>query len=249
MPLYGLIGKKLSHSFSQRYFTEKFKKEGLTDHEFRLFELDSINEVAELKKEKDLRGFNITIPYKEEIIPFLTHMADSARKVGAVNVVKILGGEMYGHNSDYYGFKSSLEEWLPAHSGMKALVLGTGGASKAVSAALTDLSIPFRLVSRNKSSDVLTYKDLSPEVLSEHKLIVNTTPLGMAPNEKGFPDLDYNAFNSSFYLYDLVYNPDRTVFLKKGLENGAHIKNGLEMLYLQADKAWEIWEEKPAGQT
>ena len=242
MPIYGLIGKKLSHSFSQQYFTGKFEKEGLAGHEFRLFELEDISEVKDLAKLEGLKGFNVTLPYKEMIIPFLAHMSDSAQKVGAVNVVKIVDGLMYGYNSDYYGFRTSLERWLPKVTKMNALVLGTGGASKAVSAALRDLSIPYALVSRNKNEEVLTYKDLTPAVLAKHKLIINTTPLGMSPNSNSFPELNYDVFDASYYLYDLVYNPGRTIFLKKGEQQKAQVKNGLEMLYLQADKAWETWE-------
>lgn len=241
MPIYGLIGKKLAHSFSKDYFTEKFKKEGLVDHEFRLFELGDITQVTELAKQDDLKGFNVTIPYKETIIPYLTQVSGSAQKVGAVNVVKIVDGQMHGHNSDYYGFKTSLEKWLPKEVDISALVLGTGGASKAVTAALEDLSIPYQLVSRTQSKGNLTYADLTEDQLLHHKLLVNTTPLGMAPEVDGYPELDYSKLDHSHYLYDLVYNPAQTVFLKKGEQRQAHIKNGLEMLYLQADRAWDIW--------
>ena len=241
MPIYGLIGKKLAHSFSKDYFTKKFKKEGLVDHEFRLFELGDITQVTELAKQNDLKGFNITIPYKETIIPYLTQVSGSAQKVGAVNVVKIVDGQMHGHNSDYYGFKTSLEKWLPKEVDISALVLGTGGASKAVTAALEDLSIPYQLVSRTQSKGNLTYADLTEDRLLHHKLLVNTTPLGMAPEVDGYPELDYSKLDHSHYLYDLVYNPAQTVFLKKGEQRQAHIKNGLEMLHLQADRAWDIW--------
>lgn len=241
MPIYGLIGKKLAHSFSKDYFTKKFKKEGLVDHEFRLFELGDITQVTELAKQDDLKGFNVTIPYKETIIPYLAQVSDSAQKVGAVNVVKIVDGQMHGHNSDYYGFKTSLEKWLPKEVDISALVLGTGGASKAVTAALEDLSIPYQLVSRTQSKGNLTYADLTGDRLLHHKLLVNTTPLGMAPEVDGYPELDYSKLDHSHYLYDLVYNPAQTVFLKKGEQRQAHIKNGLEMLHLQADRAWDIW--------
>ncbi len=241
MPIYGLIGKKLAHSFSKDYFTKKFKKEGLVDHEFRLFELGDITQVTELAKQDDLKGFNVTIPYKETIIPYLTQVSGSAQKVGAVNVVKIVDGQMHGHNSDYYGFKTSLAKWLPKEVDISALVLGTGGASKAVTAALEDLSIPYQLVSRTQSKGNLTYADLTEDQLLHHKLLVNTTPLGMAPEVDGYPELDYSKLDHSHYLYDLVYNPAQTVFLKKGEQRQAHIKNGLEMLHLQADRAWDIW--------
>lgn len=241
MPIYGLIGKKLAHSFSKDYFTEKFEKEGLADYEFRLFELGDIEQVVELAKQDDLKGFNVTIPYKETIIPYLAHVASSAQKVGAVNVVKIVDGQMHGHNSDYYGFKTSLEKWLPKEQNISALVLGTGGASKAVTAALKDLSIPYQRVSRTPSTENITYTDVTEDQLSRHKLLVNTTPLGMAPAVDSFPKLDYSKLDHSHYLYDLVYNPVQTVFLKEGKQRQAHIKNGLEMLYLQADRAWDIW--------
>ena len=242
MRLYGLIGKKLSHSFSKKYFTNKFREEQLDYCRYELFELQNINEVNKLLENEDLRGFNITIPYKQEILPYLDKLDDSAKSVGAVNVVKIIDSGLVGYNSDYYGFKDSLEKWLPDDSTFKALVLGTGGASKAVIAALEKLNISFRLVSRqpgNKS--VISYEEISPSVLRDYRLIINTTPLGMSPNTDSCPELDYGQLGESHYLYDLVYNPEITLFLQKGMDRKAKTKNGLEMLHLQAEKSWEIW--------
>jgi len=242
MQLYGLIGKKLSHSFSKKYFTEKFKKEGLSDHQYDLFELSEISEIEPLLTKSELKGFNITIPYKQDIIPYIDELDESARKVGAVNVVKINKGKLNGYNSDYYGFKTSLEKWLTInHSDLKALVLGTGGASKAVIAALSSIGIEYTLVSRVSKDDILSYDDISDDQLLEHRLIINTTPLGMSPDIHSFPHIQYDKLTEEHFLYDLVYNPEITQFMALGSSKGAKTKNGLEMLHLQAEKSWEIW--------
>lgn len=241
MRQYGLIGKKLSHSFSKNFFTEKFTKEGLSDCQYGLFELSEIEEVTKLISNPDLRGFNITIPYKQAIMPYLDQLDRSADKVGAVNVVKVEHDKLIGYNSDYFGFKQSLEEWLPEDYNLKALVLGTGGASKAIMASLKDLNIDFKSVSRKAKGDILSYDQLTPHYLREYKLIVNTTPLGMSPSTDTAPDIDYNSLGAEHYLYDLVYNPELTKFLSLGKAKGSKIKNGLEMLHLQAEKSWEIW--------
>ncbi|TRX48199.1 shikimate dehydrogenase [Fulvivirga sp. M361] len=246
MPIYGLIGKKLSHSFSKKFFTEKFQKEGLQDYRYELFELSEIGEVDELLKKGQLKGFNITIPYKKEIIPYLSHLDSSAKKVGAVNVVKIVEGQMHGYNSDYYGFKTSLENWLPAGQSFKALVLGTGGASKAVIATLNDMNICHTMVSRKKQAHTVTYDELTEDLIKNHRLIINTTPLGMSPDVESCPAIKYAALDTNHFLYDLVYNPTTTTFLDKGKKKGAFVKNGLEMLHLQADKSWEIWNKRIA---
>lgn len=243
MSLYGLIGKKLSHSFSKKYFTEKFEKEGLHTCKYELYELASADELPQLiRTNPDLAGLNVTIPYKEDVIPLLDDIHEKAREIGAVNVIKIRDGKLTGYNSDYFGFRESLANWI-GESKVKALVLGTGGASKAVIAALKDLGISYQVVSRQASNENLSYTSLkeAPELIRDHRLIINTTPLGMHPQTDAAPDLDYSLLSNKHFLYDLVYNPEVTQFLSKGLDQGASIKNGIEMLHLQAEKSWEIW--------
>ena len=244
MKHYGLIGKTLKHSFSKKYFKEKFEQLQLTDHTYELYELDDIVEVDELRNKPGLSGFNITLPYKEDIFPYLTSVEDNARKIGAVNVVKVKDNEFHGFNTDYFGFKESLKNWLAEKNNIRALVLGTGGAAKAVSAALDTLDIDYLSISRAKSEKRLTYDSLTDSTLNAHKLIINTTPLGIAPDTESKPELPYQSITSAHYLYDLVYNPLETSFLKEGSIRGAKTKNGLEMLYLQAEKSWEIWNEE-----
>lgn len=243
---YGLIGFPLTHSFSQRYFTDKFTREGITDCRYNLYELLDINELSAILQTPGLRGLNVTIPHKQAVFPFLDRLDTSAQKVGAVNVIKLeADGSCTGYNSDYYGFRQSLQDWfdklgLPPFEG-KALVLGTGGASKAVIAALTDLAIPYRLVSRQPSADTLTYADL-PAVVDQYQLIVNCSPVGTFPHENEAPALPYAQLTSQHLLYDLVYNPAETRFMQLGRERGAAAMNGYDMLVLQAEKAWEIWQ-------
>ena len=244
MKLYGLIGFPLSHSFSKKYFASKFEKEHITDCRYELFELKTIKEFPSLVASiSGLKGLNVTIPYKQDVKQFLHQFDVSAEKVGAVNVIKVdKGGILTGFNSDYYGFKRSLESWLP-HLNFKALVLGSGGASKAVVAALNDLKIPFLLISRQSGNGDLTYEQLNEDLTyyRSHQLIVNTTPLGMSPHTEGYPDLLYDLMGETHYLYDLVYNPEETKMMTLGALKGANVKNGLEMLHLQAEKSWEIW--------
>ncbi len=240
---FGLIGATLKHSFSKDYFSNKFKNEGITNCIYQLYELESIQEFSSLITKHSFAGLNVTIPYKLEVMPFLTSLDSSAQKVGAVNVIKFRqNGEIIGFNSDYYGFKTSLRDWVPK-SLSKALILGTGGASKAVKAVLTDLNISFTSVSRNASADAITYDDLfnSPELMKESKLIINTTPLGMHPNITARPSLNYSLLTTHHYLYDLVYNPETTFFMQSGIDQSANVKNGHEMLILQAEKSWDIW--------
>lgn len=245
MKSYGLVGRKLSHSFSQGYFENRFRIQNITDCKYQLFELSAISELPELiKSHSDLVGFNVTIPYKKAILPYLDHLDESAEKVGAVNVVKVEEGRVLkGYNTDYQAFKKSLKNWIGEVMLQSALVLGTGGASKAVTAALNELEIAFRLVSRKPNTDELPYSDLidDPKLFESNQLIINTTPLGMSPNVEGHPDIPYQLLNSTHYLYDLVYNPEITQFLTLGQAQGANIKNGLEMLHLQAELSWEIW--------
>lgn len=247
MRLYGLIGYPLSHSFSKKYFGEKFEKEGITDARYELFELPDIRKLEELiGNQPELCGLNVTIPYKQAVIPFLDGLDASAEKVGAVNVIRFHEGRRIGYNSDYFGFRESLQSWLPENRDyLHALVLGTGGASKAVTAVLSDLEISFYLVSRQAGANSLSYEQLQaqPDILQRPRLIINTTPLGMAPNTEAAPPIAYNSLTPDHLLYDLVYNPAETRFMQLGREKGAHVKNGLEMLHLQAEKAWEIWNE------
>ena len=241
---YGLIGYPLSHSFSGKYFSEKFNKENISDCRYDLFEIDSIDKVSSVFSRSNLKGFNVTIPYKHDIMSFMDLFDHSAEKVGAVNVVKINpDGSRTGFNSDYYGFRISLEKWLPKNFNSGAFVLGIGGAAKAVMAVLEDLKIEYLKISRNKEKGDFDYEELraNPGILKNHKLIINTTPLGMSPNIDVQPNLDYEQMDGSFYLYDLIYNPSETKFMYLGKKHGANVKNGLEMLELQAEKSWEIW--------
>jgi len=248
MKVLGLIGCPLTHSFSQRYFAEKFKKESILDVVYENFEIKNINDLpALLESYPNLQGFNVTIPYKEDVKHYVDDLDHSAQKVGAVNVIKILPDQRrIGYNTDYYGFRTSLESWLGGKiSSVNSLVFGTGGASKAVRVVLEDCNIPFKLVSRDEKKGDYIYYELSEKhnIIQSHTLIINTTPLGMYPNVNEAPHIPYDLLNSEYYLYDLIYNPEETLFLKKGKEAGANIKNGLEMLILQAEKSWEIWNE------
>jgi len=245
MKIYGLVGYPLSHSFSQKYFSDKFKSLGITDSSYELFDFESIEQIKELKLVQGLRGFNITIPYKEAVIPYLDSLDESARLVGAVNVVKnTTENRWVGYNSDYYGFKKSLDGWLPGQE-VKALVLGTGGASKAVVAALDSLHIDYKLVSREEGEKRITYEYLKKKsnILVDHQLVINTTPLGTYPHVNSSPEIDYLRLTTQHFLYDLVYNPECSQFLDNGRKQGCQIKNGLEMLELQAEKSWEIWNQ------
>lgn len=242
MKLYGLIGRKLGHSFSARYFADKFCREEI-EAEFRNFELPTIGDLtAMLAANPELEGFNVTIPYKEEIIPFLDDMSPEAKRIGAINCVKVDVGRLIGYNTDVYGFRNSLLD-LIGENRPDALILGTGGASKAVKFVLSDLGLPFKVVSRNASNGDLTYTDLANNtgLVTVHKLIVNTTPLGTFPDVDTAPDIPYSAVTPGHYFFDLVYNPEQTLFMKKGEAQGAKTSNGYDMLVGQAEKAWEIW--------
>lgn len=245
MNLYGLIGYQLTHSFSKTYFTEKFAKEKLYDCKFELFSIDSLTKINEiLLSNPDLKGFSVTIPYKIQIIQFLTELDISASEVGAVNSVKVIRQnnniQLIGYNTDIYGFSESIKPLLNNFDS-SALILGTGGAAKAVEYSLKKFKINYKIVSRTKNENTITYNDLTDNIIDSHKLIINTTPLGMYPNIDKFPNLPYNALTHKHILYDLTYNPKISEFLKKGIEHKSIIKNGLEMLYIQAEKSWEIW--------
>jgi shikimate dehydrogenase len=244
---FGLIGRTLTHSFSPTYFQRKFEHLGLDDCTYEAFELADIRELAALlAAHPQLRGLNVTIPYKEQIIPYLDELAPSAGRVGAVNTVQFgPEGRLIGHNTDYVGFRESLRRFYPLRGEQAAaLVLGTGGAAKAVEVALRELDIRHWLVSRDPLSRGLTYADLTPALLAEHTLIVNTTPLGTYPQVEACPPIPYELLTPRHYLFDLVYNPGETEFMRRGKAQGAHTQNGFEMLCLQAEAAWTIWQGK-----
>jgi shikimate dehydrogenase len=237
----GLIGKKLGHSFSKRYFENLFQERGIHGS-FDLIELENIKEFESIKK-LDYKGLSVTIPYKETILTYLDELDESAAAIGAVNCIHFLeNGKLRGYNTDMIGFEQSLNPLISERTDIKkALVLGTGGASKAVCQVLKKLSIDFVLVSRDSEKGQLTYSEISREILEDHLLIVNCTPIGMFPDVNAAPEIPYECLTKKHLLYDLVYNPEETLFLKKGKEKGATVKNGLEMLYFQAEAAWKIW--------
>ena len=242
MNQYGLIGYPLSHSFSKKYFNEKFVAEGIKNHSYSLFPIERIDDLPLLLKSfPNLNGLNVTIPYKEYVLEFLDEIDDDAANIGAVNTIKIIDGKLKGFNTDVYGFKIALLKLIGDAKIDNALILGTGGAAKACAYILGKLEIPFKYVSRTKKENQFIYEELSKSVIENNQLIINTTPLGTFPNINSYPNIPYNHLSTKHYLYDLVYNPEETEFLKRGKERGAAIKNGLEMLHLQAEKAWEIW--------
>lgn len=239
---YGLIGKKLSHSFSADFFNRKFKREKI-EAEYLNFELPTIKAIEMIFVEyPNLRGLNVTIPYKEAVVPYLDELSPAAEEAGAVNTIQFKGHKRIGHNTDVIGFEASLKPLLkPYHQ--KALVLGTGGAAKAVVYVLRKLGIAYQLVSRKAGANQITYDEVTPKTIEEYSLIINTTPLGMAPHLDAAPELPYEAIGPRHLLYDLIYNPEATLFLQKGKAQGAPTKNGLEMLEKQALAAWGIWNE------
>lgn len=241
--LLGLIGKPVKHSFSKDFFTKMFKRLRLTNYQYELYELQQIEEFQQLiTSHPQLRGLNVTIPYKIAVIPFITELSSEAKRIGAVNTIKIEpNGKLIGYNTDYYGFRKSLGGWLGKARPKKGLVLGTGGASLAVIPALQDLGIEVQLVSRQSTKRSISYEELKTRDLAEYPLIVNTTPLGMAPTMETSPDILYDQINSSHFAFDLVYNPNNTSFMQQVQLQGGKVKNGLEMLESQAEKAWEIW--------
>lgn len=243
--LYALIGYPLSHSFSKRYFSNKFEKEGIANARYELFELQDIQGLPELlKQHPKLAGMNVTIPHKQQVMRYLDELDASAKQVGAVNTIKFAGDKRIGYNTDYYGFKESLQHWLGTTDIRKAVILGTGGASRAVKCVLYALGIEYLLVSRQASQHTVTYDQLKTNYhLKDYPLIINSTPLGMSPNISTFPDITYDQLTPDHFCYDLVYNPEVTTFMKKAEEQGATAKNGLEMLHLQAEKSWEIWNQ------
>lgn len=243
--LFSLIGYPLSHSFSPAYFREKFRKMGLVCYRYEIHPIEELESLRDwVASEPELRGFNVTIPHKEAILPLLDEVSPQALRIGAVNTVKVEQGRLLGFNTDYDGFRESLLGWLPeGEDPQAALVLGSGGASRAVRAVLQDLNVSYLLVSRSRKKGDLTYAQVDPELLRTHPLVIQATPLGMWPQTDRCPQLPYDALGPQNRLYDLVYNPPLTLFLKKGRQQGAQVKNGEEMLILQADRAWEIWEK------
>ncbi|TVR78484.1 MAG: shikimate dehydrogenase [Chitinophagaceae bacterium] len=239
--IYGLIGFPLEHSFSPQYFAEKFKKEKLPNHHYQLFEVESLTEVKQIFETKGLKGLNVTIPYKKEIIPYLDGLSVAAQKTQAVNVINIVKGKFIGHNTDYIGFQKSLKYFLSGAKIENALILGSGGSSSAVELALNNLNINTTIVSRKAGTNNLTYNELDRSVIESNRLIINTTPLGMYPQINKKPDIPLDFISKNHFIFDLIYNPEKTLFLKSAEDKGAKIKNGLEMLYLQAEEAWKIW--------
>lgn len=241
---FGLVGKNISYSFSKGYFTEKFSELGLANYSYENFDLLDIEEFKNLvANEKNLSGLNVTIPYKEVIIPFLDTLDKDALTIGAVNTIKFTETGLAGYNTDAYGFKKSLVPLLKGYH-KKALVLGTGGASKAVVFVLKELGIEFMYVSRNPAKNQLHYSDLQKKHFKEFQIVINCSPIGTYPKILEKPQIPYDYFDESHILFDLIYNPAETAFLSSGKEKGAIIQNGLPMLKYQAEKAWEIWNSK-----
>lgn len=259
MKKYGLIGYPLSHSFSKKYFTEKFEREGITDCVYELYPIEAISNFHEfLHQHPDLCGLNVTIPYKVDVMQYIDWLNTEAKHVGAVNTIRIdkespvsvafqgevgFGGDDFrleGFNTDIYGFEESLKPLLKSRH-KSALVLGNGGAAKAVFYVLDKLEIPYKVITRREQPGTILFEQLTPEMMAENKLIINTTPVGTSPKVDECPPVPYEAVTDDHLLYDLIYNPEQTLFMQKGAEAGATVKNGHEMLILQAERAWEIW--------
>ena len=252
MRQFGLIGYPLSHSFSQKFFTEKFLQENIVNAKYDNFPIPSIESFAGLWKENpNLEGLNVTIPYKKEVIPFLQHSSAVVQEIHACNCIRKFNNELYGYNTDVIGFEKSLLPFLKPHH-THALILGTGGAAAAVQWVLEKLKIQFQIVSRkgnaieanNEMKAYLSYDQLAASVIESHTLIINTSPLGMYPNTNEAPPIAYEGITAQHHLYDLVYNPIETLFMQKGLEKGATVQNGLAMLHIQAEESWAIWNAK-----
>jgi shikimate dehydrogenase len=259
MNLYGLIGFPLTHSFSKKYFTETvFPREHILDSQYELFPIDNISQLESILSKNSLKGLNVTIPYKEKVYEYILNTKDgkihsSVDGINAVNVIKINKDKtLTGYNSDFFGFKKSLSEFMQNDDGKnlihsmisnneKALILGNGGAAKAVIAGLKSEGIQFGIVTRKKENECLHYNEIDEAIIDSHKLIINTTPLGTYPNVNEYPDIPYHFLTKKHFLFDLVYNPPITTFMQKGRDKGAKVINGKKMLEYQAEKAWEIW--------
>ncbi len=241
MRVFGLIGHPLAHSFSKNYFAEKFSREKLYDCEYRNFPLATIEQFQDLiQQEKNLAGLNVTIPYKEAAIPLLTELDEAAKNIGAVNTIKLSSGKTIGYNTDYIGFLRSLKPLLQPHH-KHALILGTGGSSKAVQYALSLLNIAYTFVSREKANNTLLYAELDKNIIEKTTIIINTTPLGMFPETSACPDIPYTFLSEKHLLFDLIYNPAETIFLQKGKQQETTVLNGFSMLQIQAEESWKIW--------
>ncbi|MFV5685631.1 shikimate dehydrogenase family protein [Flavobacterium sp. GB2R13] len=241
---FGLLGRNINYSFSKGYFTDKFNNENFTGCTYENFDIPEISSFPEIiKNTSDLKGLNVTIPYKETVIPFLDKLSKNAAQIGAVNTIKITKkGKLKGYNTDYYGFKKSLEPLLQPHH-KKALILGTGGASKGVAFALDELGILYTFVSREAKGDTIDYDRINTTTFDNYQIIINSTPVGTSPNVDAFPLIPYEFFTDKHIAFDLIYNPAETQFLKRAAAQGAQIKNGLDMLIFQAEKAWKIWNK------
>jgi shikimate dehydrogenase len=248
MRRFGLIGFPLSHSFSKKFFTQKFKEEDISGCAYELFAIESVDLFpALIAQDQELEGINVTIPYKLAVISYLDEIDEAAAQIGAVNCIAVKHGKgkpfLKGYNTDAYGFEESLVPMLEPHHA-RALVLGDGGAAKAVKYVLNKLGIPFLVVSRKPGVDTVLYDRITAEVLKEYTILINTTPLGMSPDYNSCPEIPYESLSDRHLAYDLVYNPEETVFLRKSKEKGAKVKNGMEMLHLQAERSWYIWNSK-----
>ena len=244
MRKFGLIGRNISYSFSESYFQNKFKEEEIRDASYQNFDLKFLKEFDSLlKNNPGFKGLNVTIPYKEEVIIYLDSVNKTAKQIGAVNTIKVTKkGKLKGYNTDYYGFKKSIKPFLKKHH-EKALILGTGGASKAIAFVFEQLKIDYSYVSRSQSKNNFTYKDLNEDIVNQHTIIVNCSPVGTHPDVVKCPKIPYQAITNKHILFDLIYNPSETLFLKKGKMKGATIINGLKMLEYQAERSWEIWNK------
>jgi shikimate dehydrogenase len=244
MKLFGLIGKNISYSFSKKYFTDKFSNSLFENCEYENFDIQSIEEFKKIITDNpNLKGLNVTIPYKETVIPFLDELSEKATKIGAVNVIRFKkNGKLKGYNSDWYGFKKTLLPLLqPFHK--KALILGTGGASKAIAFALDELDIKYAFVSREANGNTIDYNLINATTFDNYQIIINCTPVGTSPEVDKCPELPYEFFTKNHIAFDLIYNPEKTLFLQKAKKQGAVTKNGMEMLAFQAEKSWEIWNK------
>ena len=239
---FGLIGKKLEHSFSKKFFTAKFQAEEIAA-DYELIELEDISKVRNEVATRLLAGFNVTIPYKEAILPYLDELTDEARAIGAVNCVVVKEDRLVGHNTDAQGIEATMQ-WIEPKADTKALVLGTGGASKAVQYVLRKLGIEYNVVSRDKCRSNYTYEELTSDIVAEYKLIINTTPLGMSPEVGSYPEIDYDVLTAEHVLFDLVYNPAKTEFMQRGEKRGARTFGGMLMLQTQAIASWHFWNRK-----
>ena len=240
MKTFGLIGHPLSHSFSKQYFDEKFVKENIVDASFELFDIENIDDIKKIIANKSVKGFAITIPYKQQIIPYLDSFNDLAKQTNACNCVKIIDGKLIGFNTDVIGFEQSLTRNLKTFH-TKALVLGNGGAAAAIKYVLHKLCIECKTVSREKNKADFIYEELNESIIQSYKLIINTTPLGTFPNTADCPNIPYQYLSKEHYLFDLVYNPSLTSFMHKGIQQNAFVKNGYDMLVIQAEENWKIW--------